>query len=153
MRSNRPKTSKTYRGQEDVIGNELQLLISEVLPVSQNLNYKIRRKLSDVLSIQQSHQNKSFLALGGLCEDNLCDTLQEMAPSNVKTVSQTSLLHIESDLDHLGLLSPTHGQCSHQQSGKITVLVDKPKFLKATRHVEIWKIEIPRSIVVEALRW
>ena len=30
---------------------------------------------------------------------------------------------------------------------------NKPKFLKTTRHAEIRKIEIPRSIAVEALSW
>ena len=39
-------------------------------------------------------------------------TLQAMVPTNVKTVHQTSLLHIESSLDRLGLLSPTHDQRS-----------------------------------------
>ena len=61
--------------------------------------------------------------------------LQAMAPANVKTVHQTSLLHIESNLDRLGLLSPTHGQRSQQQSGQITlqpVLINKSKLLKAT---------------------
>ena len=53
-----------------------------------------------------------FLALGGLYEDKLCDTLQAMAPTNVKTVHETSLLHIESNLDRLELLSLTHGQRS-----------------------------------------
>ena len=38
-----------------------------------------------------------------------------MAPTNVKTVHQTSLLHIESNPDRLELLSPTHGQCSQQK--------------------------------------
>ena len=33
-------------------------------------------------------------------------TLQVMAPTNVKTVHQTSLLYIKSNLDRLGLLSP-----------------------------------------------
>ena len=50
----------------------------------------------------------------------------------------------------------THGQSTQQQSGQITlqsVLVNKPKFFKATRHAEIRKIEIPRSMVVEALSW
>ena len=47
-------------------------------------------------------------------------TLQAMAPTNIKTVHQTSLLHIESSLDRLGLLSPTHDQRSQQQSGQIT---------------------------------
>ena len=46
-----------------------------------------------------------------------------------------SLLHNESNLDRLGLLSPTHDQRSQQQTGQITlqpVLINKPKFLKAT---------------------
>ena len=83
-------------------------------------------------------------------------TLQAMAPTNVKTVHQTSLLLIESNLDRLGLLSPNHGQRSQQQSGKImlqSVLINKSKLLKATRRTEIRKIEIPRSMVVEALSW
>ena len=56
-----------------------------------------------------------------------------MAPTNVETVRQTFLLHIESNLDRLGLLSPTHGQRSQQQSGQITLqsVLIKPKFLKA----------------------
>ena len=65
--------------------------------------------------------------------------LQAMAPTNIKTVHQTSLLHIESSLDRLRLLSPTHDQRSQQQSGKITlqpVLINKSKFLKATHRTE-----------------
>ena len=46
--------------------------------------------------------------------------LQAMAPTNIKTVHQTSLLHIESNLDQLGMLSPTHDQRSQQKNGKIT---------------------------------
>ena len=98
----------------------------------------------------------SFLALGGLHEDKLYDTLQAMAPTNVKTAHQTSLLHMDGNLDRLGLLSPTHGQRSQQQSGRITlqsVLINKPKFLKATHHTEIRKIVIPRSMVVRTLSW
>ena len=45
--------------------------------------------------------------------------LQAMAPTNIKTVHQTSLLHIESTLDRLGMLSPTHDQRSQQKPGKI----------------------------------
>ena len=58
-----------------------------------------------------------------------------MAPTNIKTAHQTSLLNVESSLDRLGLLSPTHDQRSQQQSGQITlqpVLINKSKFLKAT---------------------
>ena len=80
--------------------------------------------------------------------------LQAMAPTNIKTVHQTSLLHIESNLDRLGMLSPTHDQRSQQKNGKITlqpVLINKSKILKATHCTEIRKNEIPRSMVVEAL--
>ena len=58
-------------------------------------------------------------------------TLQAMAPTNVKTVHQTSLLHIESNLDRLGLLSPTHDKRYQQQSGHITprpVLITSSSF-------------------------
>ena len=100
---------------------------------------------------------RSFVALGGLHEDKLYDTLQEIAPTNVETVHRTSLVYIEINLDRLGLLSPTHGQRSQQQSRQITlqsVLLNKPKFLKATHYyAEISKIEIPRSMVVEVLSW
>ena len=44
-----------------------------------------------------------------------------MVPTSVKTVHQTSLLHIKSNLDRLGLLSTTHGQRSQQQSGEVTL--------------------------------
>ena len=82
--------------------------------------------------------------------------LQAMAPTNVKTVHQTCLLHIESNLDRLGMLSPTHDQRSQQKDGKITfqpVLINNSKFLKATHCTETRKFEIPRSMVVEVLSW
>ena len=65
------------------------------------------------------------------------------------------LLHIESSLDRIGLLSPTHDQRSQQQIGQTfqSVLINDFKFLKATHRTKIRKIEIPRSIVVEALSW
>ena len=72
-------------------------------------------------------------------------TLQVMAPTNIKTVHQTSLLHIiESNLDRLGLLSTTHDQRSQQQTGQITlqpVLINKSKFLKATHCRKIMKLK------------
>ena len=77
---------------------------------------------------------KHFLAVGGLHEDKLRDTLQAMAQTNAKTVHQTFLLLIESNLDRLGLLSPTHGERSQQHSGEITlqsVLINKSKFFTA----------------------
>ena len=85
------------------------------------------------------------------------EALQEMAQTNIKTVHQTYLLqNIESNLDRLGMLSPTHDQRSQQKNGKITlqpVLINKSKILKATHCTEKRKNEIPRSMVVEALSW
>ena len=83
------------------------------------------KTLSDVLPICQTKSlkatQKRFLAIGGLHEDKLCDTLQGMVPTNnVKTVHHTSLLPIESNSDRVGLLSPTHGQRTRQQHGQMT---------------------------------
>ena len=39
--------------------------------------------------------------------------IQAMVPTNIKTVHQTSLVHIESNLDRLGMLPLTHDQHSH----------------------------------------
>ena len=76
-------------------------------------------------------------------------TLQGMALTNIKTVRQTPSPDIESSIDRLGLLSPTHDQRSQQQSGQITlqpVQMNKFEFLKATHRTKIRKNGIPRSI-------
>ena len=89
---------------------------------------------------------KRFLALGGLHEGMSCGILQAMAPTNVETVFQTSSFHIESYSDRLELLVP---QITLQ-----SVLINKPKFLKAKHHTEIVKKKKTRSmVVVEALSW
>ena len=70
--------------------------------------------------------------------------LQAMAPTNVETVHQTSLLHIESNHDQLRLLSHTHDQRSQQQAGRIApqpVLINKFKFLNATHCTKIRKLK------------
>ena len=52
---NRDKVIARLR--DDGLGYELQFLLSEVLPVFQNLNkLQAKRRLSDVLPIQQSHR-------------------------------------------------------------------------------------------------
>ena len=72
----------------------------------------------------------------------LCDTLQAVAPTKVKTVHQTSLLGIESNLDRLGLLSPTHGRRSQDQSGQI----------HATNHFETTRPSFSRPNVMPIIR-
>ena len=50
-----------------------------------NLNFKLLRRLFDVMPIRQSHDTTNFLALGGLHDDKLCVTLQAaFTPANVK---------------------------------------------------------------------
>ena len=117
--------------------------MSGVLPVFSNVNCKLQRRRSDVLMLTPSNKKryKTFSRrYGGLHEEKACNTFLEMVPTNVKAVHQISLLHIESNRDRLGLLSPTHGLRFQQQSGLITlpstVLINKPKFLKATRHMQ-----------------
>ena len=83
--------------------------------------------------------------------------LQAMAPTNIKTVHQTSLLHIESktSIDSECCRLPTTSVLS-KKNGKITlqpVLINKSKILKATHCTEIRKNEIPTSMAVEALSW
>ena len=78
-----------------------------------------------------------------------------MVPNNnsVKTVHQNPLLDIESNLDLLELLSPTHGKRSQQQIGRIALLsVLINKFLKALPCRNMEK-NIPGSIAAEALSW
>ena len=83
----------------------------------QNLNYELQKRLSDVLSMPCNKvvksDRRSSLAPASLHEDKLCDTLQAMtSTNNVKTVNQTSLLHIisratsiDSDCCHLPMAS------------------------------------------------
>ena len=83
--------------------------------------------------------------------------LQAMAPTNIKTVHQTSLLHIESNLNRLGMLSPTHDQRSQQKKRKNYAPTSFDQQVQVSQGhtfcTEIRKIEIPRSMVVEALNW
>ena len=108
-----------------------------------------------VLQVNGSHHgdNPLLRPTGIQIKTKSYATQQVMAPTNVKTVHQISLLHIESNLDRLGLLSPTHDQRSQQQSGQIMlqpVLITKSN----THHIKIRKIEISRYMaVVEALSW
>ena len=77
---------------------------------------------TDVLPIQRSHDTISFLALGGLHEDKF---MRHFTRSNdtcqCETVYETSLFHIESNLDRLRLCLPIRNQRSQYQSGQNTL--------------------------------
>ena len=83
-------------------------------------------------------------------------TLQAMAPTNNKTVHQTSFTPYREQprstrnvvANPRPALSATNRTNTFQP-----VLINYSKFLKATHRTTIRKTEIPRSMVVEALSW
>ena len=65
-RYNQPRTSETYRRQDDASGYELQFLLFGMLPVFQNLNYKLQIRLSGVSNkVIKSDTKKSFSSRRG----------------------------------------------------------------------------------------
>ena len=82
-------------------------------------------------------------------------TLKPMAPTNVKTVHQTSLLHIESNLDRLGLLAyPRPAFSAINWTNWAPTSFDQQ--VQVSQGHTLYKnkeIEIPRSTAVEALSW
>ena len=83
-------------------------------------------------------------------------TLHAMAPTNNKNGSSNLLYSLSraSSIDSDCCRLPTTS-VSQQQIGQTfqPVLINNSKFLKATHRTKIRKIEIPRSMVVEALSW
>ena len=68
-----------------------------------------------------------------------------MAPTNIKAVHQTSLLHIESNLDRLGMLQPTHDQRSQQKNGKLCsnqFWINKSKFLNEFNQARVHHLKL-----------
>ena len=85
-------------------------------------------------------------------------TLQAMAPTNNKTVQQTSFTPYREQPRSTRIVvayprpafSATNRTCT---STFQPVLINNSKFLKAIHRTKIRKIEIPKSMVVEALSW
>ena len=81
-------------------------------------------------------------------------TLQVMAPTNSKTVHQTSFTpyreHPRSTRIVVAYPRPAFSATNRTNTFQ-PVLINNSKFLKATHRTKIRKIEIPRSMVVEAL--
>ena len=83
-------------------------------------------------------------------------TLQAMAPTNKKTVHETSFTPYREQPRSTRIIvayprpafSATNRTNTFQPD-----LINKSKFLKATHRTKIRKIEVPRSMVVEALSW
>ena len=81
-------------------------------------------------------------------------TLQAMAPTNSKTVHQTSFTPYREQprSTRIVVAYPRPAFSATNRTNTFQpVLINKSKFLKATHRTKIRKIEIPRSMVVEAL--
>ena len=111
-------------------------------PIASSTDVWIVSRAAATRSIMQTKQTGTLAAPGGIRSHSLSPLGAQKA---VRGIASGWMI---------GLLSPTHGQRSQQQSGQITlqsVLINESKFLKATHRTKIRKIEIPRSMVVEAL--
>ena len=83
-------------------------------------------------------------------------TLQAMAPTNNKTVHQNSFTPYREQprSTRIVVAYPRPAFSATNRTNTFQpVLINNSKFLKATHRTKIRKIEIPRSMVVEALSW
>ena len=83
-------------------------------------------------------------------------TLQAMAPTNNKTVHQTSFTPYRGQprSTRIVVAYPRPAFSATNRTNTFQpVLINKSKFLKATHRTKIRKIEIPRFMMVEALSW
>ena len=83
-------------------------------------------------------------------------TLQAMAPTNNKTVHQTSFTPYREQprSTRVVVAYPRPAFSATNRTNTFQpVSINNSKFLKATHRTKIKKIEIPRSMVVEALSW
>ena len=83
-------------------------------------------------------------------------TLQAMAPTNNKTVYQTSFTPYREQLrlTRIVVAYPRPAfSATYRTNTFQPVLINNSKFLKAAHRSKVRKIEIPRSMVVEALSW
>ena len=84
-------------------------------------------------------------------------TLQAMAPTNNKTVHQTSFTPYREQHRSTRIVvaypRPAFSARNWTNNTFQPVLINNSKFLKATHRTKKRKIEIPRSMVVEALSW
>ena len=83
-------------------------------------------------------------------------TLQAMAPTNNKTVHQTSFTPYREQprSTRIVVACPRPAFSATNRTNTFQpVLINNSKFFKATHRTKIRKIEIPRSMVVEALSW
>ena len=83
-------------------------------------------------------------------------TLQAMAPTNIKTVHQTSFTPYREQprSTRIVVAYPRPAFSATKRTNTFQpVFINNSKFLKGTHRTKIGKIEIPRSMVVEALSW
>ena len=84
-------------------------------------------------------------------------TLQAMAPTNNKTVHQTSFTPYREQPRSTRIVvaypRPAFSATNRTNTFQPVLINNNSKFFKATHRTKIRKIEIPRSMVVEVLSW
>ena len=139
VRSNPPSTSETYRRQDDVFGYKLQFLLYQVLAVFHNLNClaccpstKIIK--SDPKSFSSSRRVTRRQVMRSFTSSNGTDQLQN---------GSSNLLTPYGEQPRLTRTVVTYPRPAFSAAKrKITlqsVLINKPKFPKATGHAELKK--------------
>ena len=150
-RSNQPRTSESYQRQDDVFEYEVKHLYCLECCCQYSIISESELQATEKTVWCAAHPTKSsnvFQKFSSFRRVTLRQVMQHFTSNGTDQCQNGS-----SNLDRLGFLPPTHGQRSQQHITLKSFLINKPKFLKATRHAEIRKIEIPRSMVVKALSW
>ena len=132
-------TATAWGKRPEVVSDRCRYLLAQMEISQQSLPVDGRRSTGHIMVTTRYSDQQ-----GSKSRQKSYATLQAIAPTNIKTVHQTRLVHIESNLDRLGLFSPTHDQRSQQQSGQIAlqpVLINKSKFLKATHCTKVRKLK------------
>ena len=138
--SNHRRTSETYRRQDDPFEYVLQL--SYCLESCQHFQIRVITSYREDCLMCSAHSTKSskvtqniFLALGGLHEDTLFDTLGGMVSASVKTLSSNLLTPYREQPRSTRILTAyPRPALSATKRTKITlqpVLINKSKFRKA----------------------
>ena len=147
-RSNQPRTPEICQRQDDIFGYELQSLLSGVLPIFQNLNYKLHKRLSNVLPNQQSHEQKykNFFSFRRATRRQVMRHFTGNGVDQFRNGSSNLLnpYREQPPSTRIVVAYDTHDQRSWQQSGQTTlqsVLINKPNFLNTTHHTETRKMK------------
>ena len=158
--------SKRLLGVVVVVDSHIQriVLATEETTVTQQVSHRPIKRQSRLWSqrgtkVNGSHHgdNPLLRPTGIQIATKSYAALQAMAPTNIKTVHQTSLLHSRAtSIDSECCRLPTTSVLAKNRKNYAPTSFDQQVVQVSQGHTfctEIRKIEIPRSMVVEALNW